>query len=372
MKRRVLFLMYSLCGGGAERVLIDTVNRLDPAKYQITLCALFHDAARAALLAPQVEYRAVFSLCPGPLRKLVSGVVQYLLPPRWVYRWFFQGEYDVEVAFLEAFPTKILAYSTNPLAKKYAWVHIDVNAYRKQDRLFFSRAHQKRCYARFDGIYCVSAGVRDAFVQKFGLAEKTHVAYNLLDEAAILRQKDAPCPDLWRGPFLLVSIGSLIPRKGFERLLDCCARLRSEGFAFHLALLGTGPLEGRLHAQITQLGLADTVQLLGYRENPYPYLAAADLYVSASYAEGFSTVISEAVVLGVPIVTTDTAGMREILGASEYGLVTENSTAALYAGLRRMLAEPALLRHYRTKARERAAFFSVHTRLAEYERILDQ
>lgn len=372
MKRKVMFLIYSLCGGGAERVLVETVNHLDPEKYDITLQALFHDDTRARLLAPHVHYRTAFRIRSAPLQKLVSGVVQYLLPPKWGYQWFLKGDYDVEAAFLEAFPTKMLAYSTNRKAKKYAWVHIDVNTYTRQDRLFRSLGHQKWCYEQFDHIYCVSENVRESFVKKFGLADRVSVAYNILDEAAIRRKKDEPCTDIPHDRFLMVSVGSLIPRKGFGRLLDCCARLKAEGFAFRLLILGKGELEAALHEAIRANHLEDTVQLLGFRTNPYPYIAAADLYVCPSYVEGFSTVVSEAVVLGVPILTTDSSGMKEILGESEYGLVTENSDEALYTGLHRMLAEPETYQHYQQKVKERASFFSLSRRLAEYEAILDQ
>lgn len=73
----------------------------------------------------------------GRAQKILSGIMQYIIPPKWLYRWFFRSDADadVEVAFMEAFPTKILAYSTNQHAKKYAWVHIDVQTYTKQDRL---------------------------------------------------------------------------------------------------------------------------------------------------------------------------------------------------------------------------------------------
>ena len=195
MKRKVMFLIYSLCGGGAERVLVETVNHLDPEKYDITLQALFHDDTRARLLAPHVHYRTAFRIRSAPL------------PPKWVYQWFLKGDYDVEAAFLEAFPTKMLAYSTNRKAKKYAWVHIDVNTYTRQDRLFRSLGHQKWCYEQFDHIYCVSENVRESFVKKFGLADRVSVAYNILDEAAICRKKDEPCTDIPHDRFLMVSVG---------------------------------------------------------------------------------------------------------------------------------------------------------------------
>ena len=56
-KRKVMFLIYSLCGGGAERVLVETVNRLPKDRYDVTLMTLFHDDTRAGMLSPEVHYR---------------------------------------------------------------------------------------------------------------------------------------------------------------------------------------------------------------------------------------------------------------------------------------------------------------------------
>ncbi len=372
MKRKIMFLIYSLCGGGAERVLVETVNHLDPEKYDITLQALFHDETYAKRLAPHVHYKTVFGTKAPISKKVLSAVIQYAAPPSWVYRHFLKGDYDVEVAFLESFPTKMLAGSDNPKARKYAWVHIDVNTYTKQDRIFRSLAYQKWCYQQFDNIYCVSENVREAFVSKFGLAERTKVVYNILDEEAILEKRQEICEDIPGDKFLMVSVGSLIPRKGFERLIDICGRLRDEGLDFRLLILGKGEQEETLQDRIRENQLEEVVKLVGYRSNPYPYMAAADLYVCPSYVEGFSTVISEAVVLGIPIVTTETSGMKEILGESQYGLVTENTDEALYQGLLRMLREPELYGHYKEKVAQRASFFSMEKRLAEYEAILDR
>ena len=308
----------------------------------------------------------------GRAQKILSGIMQYIIPPKWLYRWFFKSDADVEVAFMEAFPTKILAYSTNQHAKKYAWVHIDVQTYTKQDRLFRSMRHQKACYERFDGIYCVSENVQEAFSAKFGLTERVHVAYNILDEQAIRRRKDEPVDDIPKGEFLMVSVGSLIPRKGFERLIHVCGLLKSRGYHFHLLILGKGELYEDLAEQVIDEHLQDSVQLLGFRDNPYPYMAAADLYVCPSYVEGFSTVVSEAVVLETPVVTTDCSGMREILGDSEYGLITQNTEESLFEGLRTMLDKPEVYQYYQQRVRERAPFFYMEERLKAYEEILDQ
>jgi glycosyltransferase involved in cell wall biosynthesis len=367
-----MFLIYSLRGGGAERVLVDAVNHLDREKYEITLQTLFHDEAMYGLLDREVHYKTVFRIKNDKIKKLVSGFVQYVMPPSVVYRLFFRGDYDVEVAFMEAFPTKILAYSSNPKAKKYTWVHIDMNTYVKQDQLYRSLEHQKQCYEKFDGIYCVAEGVKEAFIQKFGLTKNVGVVYNILNEKLIEKKKNAPCPDFVKSTFTMITVGSLIERKGFARLIQICGKLKAKGYSFQLLLLGSGPLEDSLRQQVEELSLQDCVRMMGFQKNPYAYMARSDLYVCPSYVEGFSTVVSEAVILGLPVVTTESSGMREILGDSEYGLITENHDEALYEGLRKILSDPDLYRHYCQKVRERSAFFQMETRIREYEKILDQ
>ncbi len=351
---------------------MDTANNLDKSKYEITIRTLFHSGDMSELLDKDVAYISAFHIRNRIIRKLVSGWIQYLMPPSLVYRWLFRGDYDVEAAFMEAFPTKILAGSTNKTAKKYAWVHTDVSVYERQDRLFRSLESQRACYQKFDGICCVSEGVKMSFIRKFGLREKVFVLYNILDEHGIEEKKNQPCIGYRKEGFTIISIGKLAPVKGFRRLIELCGRLREERFAFHLLILGDGPLEEELRELIRIRGLEPYVSLLGFRKNPYPYLAQADLYVCASYGEGFSTAVTEAVVLGIPVVTTDCAGMREILGESEYGYITDNTDRALYAGIKRMLSDSGFYRHYRQKVRERSRFFSMKERIRAYERLLDQ
>ena len=83
--------------------------------------------------------------------------------------------------------------------------------------------------------------------------------------------------------------------------------------------------------------LNDCVELTGFIDNPYPLLKKADLFVCSSLTEGFSTVVSEAIFLGTPVLTTDCAGMKDILGDSEFGLIVENNENGLYEGLKQLL-----------------------------------
>ena len=102
-------------------------------------------------------------------------------------------------------------------------------------------------------------------------------------------------------------------------------------------------------------------------------MAAADLYVCSSRREGFSTAVTEALIVGTPVVSTDCSGARELLGDNdEYGLVVENSEEGVYQGMKRMLSNPPLLAHYKEKAKERGAFFHKEKTVRAVEDMLDR
>ena len=117
--------------------------------------------------------------------------------------------------------------------------------------------------------------------------------------------------------------------------------------------------------------LKDRVIFLGYQTNPYKYVAKADLFVCASFAEGFSTAATEALIVGTPVCTVEVSGMKEMLGEdNEYGIVTENDAEALYEGIKCLLKSPELLKHYKEQAQKRGDMFSTEKTVAENEDML--
>ena len=121
---------------------------------------------------------------------------------------------------------------------------------------------------------------------------------------------------------------------------------------------------------IGQNDLYDSVTLLGYKTNPYKYVSKCDLFVCASFAEGFSTAATEALIVSTPVCTVEVSGMREMLGDSRYGLITENSEEALYKGIKSLLDDPDLLEHYRRQAVVRGKDFSTENTVKAVENML--
>ena len=171
---------------------------------------------------------------------------------------------------------------------------------------------------------------------------------------------DRPCP-------VILAIGRMKKVKDFSTLLRAFARLLVQRPA-RLIVLGEGRLRPSLQSLAWELGIAERVDFPGFQENPYAFLAKADLFVLSSRHEALPTVLIEAMACGCPVVSTDCpSGPREILEDGRLGpLVPVGDTEALAKAMARVLDEPPS----RDLLRERASFFSVERAVERYERLL--
>ena len=359
---KILFFIDTLTGGGAEKVLRTLVNNMDQEKFDITVQTL-EAADPAGLLVPGVRYRAV-NRCKSALgKKVFSYWIRLCAELKWLYPLYIRDDYDIEAAYLECGPTKILAGSTNGKAKKLAWVHCDV----KQKSFMVTGAEKlKKYYEKYHRVVCVAGTVKESFDSLFSGAAESVVLYNVNDEADVLAKAAAyAVPDV-DVPVIAV-VGRLSPEKGVDRLLEACACLREGGSAFRLRIVGDGSERQKLEQMVQELGLTECVEFMGFQSNPYPYMKAADIIACASYYEGFSTVVTEALILGRPVVTTPCSGMKELLGDSEYGIITADSTEGIYEGLKKMLDDSELRQHYAEAAAVRGQAFSKEKLVGETE-----
>lgn len=175
--KKVMFMMNSLYGGGAEKVLQTILSNLNPDKYEVTLYSMHREKLDPRYYPPHVHYKVVFDGYTGHsvvgqisfrLFSKIKGKIFQIFPSSFFYRLFIHGEYDIEIAFIEGESTKIIAGSTNKNSKKIAWVHVDLIANPWTDFLYKNTNDEASHYARFDQICCVSAGVKKAFIEKYG------------------------------------------------------------------------------------------------------------------------------------------------------------------------------------------------------------
>lgn len=364
---KILFLIHDLGQGGAEKVLVNLVNNMDHTKFDITVIALFGGGVNEQFLSDKVKFSAVWpKSVPGNSR------LMKLLSPKQLHRICVKERYDIEVSYLEGPSARVISGCTDPETKLVSWIHVEQHSIEKLAASFRNEKEARRCYDRFDQTVCVSQFVKNDFIRILNFEKPCMVLYNTVESEKIIAGAAEPAPMLaGDGSFRLISIGTLKPTKGHERLIRIVQKLRSEGYRVHLYILGKGPQRDELERLVYCNGLEDCVTLLGYDTNPYKYVSKCDLFVCASHAEGFSTAATEALIVGTPVCTVEVSGMKEMLGENnEYGLVTENDDEALYMGIKKLLDDPALLLYYREKARERGECFSTEETVKAVQNML--
>lgn len=368
--KSVLVFIESLDAGGAEAILNNIVAAIDKSKFNLTVVTEKDGERFTQEVSRNAHYRSFVKNSGLPL--LNKAVIKYslLAPENLVRSTLIRGKYDVEIAFCEGYATKIIGNSGRKNCKKIAWVHTDVINHPWSEAVFGGAENEKKCYENFDAIVCVSETMKASFIKKYGMAHKVHVVYNVIDDSEIVRKAAEPVSlDLPRPIFTLA--GRLTAVKGYDRLVRVCARLRDMGYSFSVAILGKGEEEENINRMIEENNLKDRIKLLGFQKNSQKFIGNSDVLVCSSYAEGYSTAVSEAVILGVPVVTTECSGMREIFGDEECGIICENSEESLFDALKRVLDEPGMLEQFRSAAEERAKHLDVSSRIRAVEDFID-
>ena len=364
--QRILFLIHDLGHGGAEKVLVNLVNNMDPRQFDITVMALFGGGVNEQFLKPHIRYKTVFKKpFPG------NSHVMKLFSPERLHKWFIKERYDIEIAYLEGPDSRIISGCPDKDTKLVSWIHCTMKTAEDTALGFRSAAEAKKCYSKMDAMVFVSETNRDAFLKACSYSGKTAVLYNTneTDKILALASEEVALPG---NGFRWCGVGKVVPIKGFDRMIRIQKRLSEDGYNTHLCILGEGPQQVELEKLAAECGVADRVTFLGYQTNPYRYVSKCDLFVCASHSEGFSTAATEALIVGTPVCTVEVSGMKEMLGENnEWGIVTPNDDEALYQGIKQLLDNPALLTHYKEKAAQRGKFFSTEKTVHAVEEMLE-
>lgn len=323
-KLRVLFAIGSLGGGGAERVLLDQLARLNREKFTPLLYLVSHTGS---LLSELPEDIPVFAF---NLRKQVS---RWNWPGR-IHRLLVDDmtavirEQQVDLVFDHTFHMTLIA---GPATQKTKMRRISLvvcdpkNDFTHTESRFqsFKKRILKRAYQTADIVVAVSEGVRTAAIAFYGLNPalvQTH--YNPINIERIDELYQQGELNLDPEKFHVVSCGRLHPQKGFSDLIKAAEILIYErgltDLRFHI--VGEGPCHVELKQQIQQTRLTDFVFLEGFQSNPFQYYREAQLFCLSSLYEGFGLVLAEAMACRIPVVSTDCpSGPAEILENGEFG-----------------------------------------------------
>lgn len=365
-KKTILFFINTLDVGGAEITLLDLLACLPRSEYDLTVVTV-----SGGLLLDKcpkdIRYKQLINIPCKTLRKFFSKLL-YRLSPAFVAK-LLGKPHDIEIAYLEGFPTRVIAKRKTRHNKIFAFVHLNFSKTSFFSHLYKDKAACLQEYSQFNNVCFVSEGARQGFSQTIGALENALVVHNVIRYDRLRNAAQGAAPKAYSTHGLkLISVGRLSPEKAFDRLIRSVARLE-QAFPLELLILGDGPLRSELETLIAELGTT-SVHLLGYQSNPYIYLKQADLYVCSSFSEGCSLAIREAVSLGVPLITTECGSAEEIRKES-WGIVVLNDEESLYEGLYDLLTDTAKYNALKQAAYEKSHTITNETAIREYTQLFE-
>lgn len=368
--------------GGAEKVLVTLLKNLPPDKYEIDLLLNLYSGK---YLSEVPDWVNIFYLNKGEMittnrlqdipKKAYRVLYQKLLKtfPSLLYKFILKNKkYDLEFAAIQGMRDEILS-SPIETSKKIVWIHSDL----RKALLHKYDDKEMRKFFGFDKIMVNSNEILDDFkaLAKTNDEVKRLIRiYNPLDVQEIVEKSEEPLVNYQFDEKIptFIALGTVYPAKGYDRLLNVHKRLLEEDFQHKILIVGDGYDFENISKLKTNLNLDETVDMIGYIENPYPYFKAADFFILSSRYESFPTVLYEAIVLKKNIIATEVAGAREMLKDGELGLMVENSEAGIYEGMKSALSQPELFNKYQENLIKYDLPFKLEKSVALIESIMDE
>ena len=373
MATKVLILMPSMRGGGAERVLINILEGIDQDEFSVELIALENKGELWNEIPNYVSKRCIGF--PILFRKV--GIVLYrrfglqllirLLAKK------IKGEYDTGIVFLDSVYSMCLHLSSARFRKKFLVVHSSYSSYNQRSR-FIQGNHYNRMkerYALSDGIILVAKEALEEFRRLFGFYEKTCCIYNPINNPKVLLKAKETLATKTEDQFVFIAIGGLMPVKDFSLLIEASRILNERCENFIVNILGKGELEEKLKSEIKRAKLGNRVFLKGFQANPYNWLKNSDCFVMSSKSEGLPTVLCESMLLGIPSIVPDITGCREVSENGKYAAQYKRDPRHLSELMERMMKDKTYYTHYAAMAGRRAKIFDHQQALESYESLFE-
>ena len=331
MKKKILFVITQFYKGGAETSLLNLFHCLDSQKYEVDFLVLnqieYQDAT--SLMGEVPEWIHVFDA----VKNRGNGVKLEQLAGK-IYRRLFHTEtyvksavdfvknrkYDVAISFGEWLSPAFLVKKVNAV-KKYVWIHIDLD---KAD--FVNKEELVKYDSRITGYIFASEKSRQSSIHRCPqMTEKSIVVHNILNRQNILSRsaEDVTLPQA--NDSFLLSVGNLRVEKNYPRQIEVMRILKEKKIPIKWICVGS-TVDKNVYGEVSELlekyQLKDDFILCGADDNPYKYMKRAKAVMVLSDHESWSLVISEAKLLGVPVIATNTSGAQEQIVNGETGIIT--------------------------------------------------
>ena len=346
-KKKIIFISQALWIGGIETALVNLINKLDYSKYEVTClitqnyldmaerltknCRLIvADRHSLVTFTKPYKFKKLYDILEEPqeatrFRRWIWRILNILfkalenhLYSRYINEQMKNESFDTAVIYSDR-TAEIAVKAIN--AKKFLMFYHH-GAMRKE-------YHDSYGYEKSEKIIAVSDNIAQklkAYRKKY--ANKIVAVNNVIDIDSIIEKSNEPIEDglFSEENFNIVSCGRLAEEKGFDLAVEACRLLvENDHKNINWIFVGDGPERKSIEKQIALYGLEDYIKLIGMKKNPYPYITRADLFVQPSRVEAFGLSIAEAMILGVPVLSTQTDGAIEVFSVKHNGLLCKIS-----------------------------------------------
>ena len=378
MKKKILIASYDLEIGGVERSLISMLNNFDYERYDVELLLYNHSGEFMPLILKDVKllpentkYKSIrlgigtlikageYNLAFQRLRakygyeyrkdKSLDDTYQMQLMWKYCNPYFpkVEEEYDVAISYL--WPHDFVAEKVRA-KKKIAWIHTDYS------NISPDRNIDLKIWDKFDSIVGVSEKCVETFLKLYpSLREKCVVVENITSPEFIRKMSEEQVSEEFeKDKFNLLTVARFSHAKGIDQGVEAIKLLRDRGIDnIKWYIVGYGGDENKIRELITRCSLEDMIEILGKKNNPYPYMKMCDLYMQPSRYEGKAVTVVEAQILAKPVLITNYPTAHSQVVDEVDGEVCELSIEGIANGIEKFYRDRELLERYRSNCESR-------------------
>ena len=360
-KKKIIFVSQALWIGGIETALVNLINRLDYDKYDVTClitqkyldmaerltknCRLIvADRRSLVTFTSPYKFKRLYDILEEPqgatrFRRFLWHIMNILFKAleNHLYSNYIKSQmkdecFDTAVIYSD----RVAEITVKAIkAKKYLMFYHH-GAMRKEYHDYYG-------YKKSDKIISVSENIAEKLkVYRKKYANKIVTVNNVIDIDSIIEKSKEPVEEelFTENNYNIVSCGRFAKEKGFDLAVEACRLLVENNHKnINWIFIGDGPQRESIEKQIALYGLENYIKLIGMKKNPYPYIARADLFVQPSRVEAFGLTIAEAMVLGVPVLSTQTDGAKEIFEVKDNGFLCKVSGEDIFKSVQKLKKE---------------------------------
>lgn len=366
--KQILFVIDSLGCGGAEKSLISLLPLIDYKNYNVDLLIVSRGRVfekyvpMQVHIVPRITYNSFLKRVGQICFSLQLRLNKTIHPAEIMWKCMnksimpYNRVYDVAIAYQQGFPTFFVSQKVTA-KKKIAWINADVY------KAGYDMNWCRQFYKKMDHIILVSSLLKDKLCDKLPeFKDKYHCVYDVINPELICSMAEDDDEDLRyfdHTVYNIVTVGRLVPPKNHILAVDTAAILDKKGINFKWFFVGEGEMRKSIEKRISENCLEEKVILLGMKENPYPFIKKADIYVQTSTFEGFGLTIAEAKILGKPIISTNFDVVNNQIKDGENGLIAHMTPNSVSAQILRLIKDSNLRDSLASKAGSEKNFTSI-------------